>query len=108
MNTSLARIGNRTRQSSKATEQREAKDMKLGFPVGAKVGSIVVAAWDIAACCQSGINDLLPGDFEGRVVEIDGSRITVHFVYAPKDETNVPEETLVIDLNTGLMRSTAA
>jgi hypothetical protein len=72
---------------------------KLDLPDGMKVGSIILAKWDVAASARQGVH-LMPGPFEGRVIGIKGNKITVRFEYGR--ECDPQEDTVVIDLETGL------
>jgi hypothetical protein len=72
--------------------------MNIDLPEDAKVGSIVHVTYP-----QSGAPTIIPGSFDGRIIGIDGPRITVHFIYGVTEDP--PEETLVLNLETGLDES---
>jgi hypothetical protein len=67
---------------------------KLDLPEGAKVGSILDVTY-------GGTEDWIDhGTFEGRLIGLKNNRVTIHFTYEPYDDP--PEETLVINLETGM------
>ena len=79
----------------------EGKTMKLELPEGAKVGSIVLVTWDVAASAEVGAENLEPGPQEGRIIRIDGHRVTVYLEWPNEPDVDVREMTTVIDLETG-------
>jgi hypothetical protein len=71
--------------------------MKLELPDGIGVGNVATFVYH-----DEGSSDIViePGKWEGRILSINGSRITVHFVYGPGYDP--PLETIVINLETGM------
>jgi hypothetical protein len=67
--------------------------MKLDLPEGAKVGSILDVTYGGS---EDWVED---GTFDGRLLGIKGNRLTIHFTYENYDP---PEETLVVNLETGM------
>lgn len=70
---------------------------KLELPAGAHVGSILEVTH-----APSKVERLIPGTHEGKLLGIKGNRITVRFIYLPACDYDPPEETLVINLETGM------
>ena len=75
--------------------------MKLDLPEGAKVGSIVVVTWDVAATAKATGHNLEPSPDEGRIVAIDGHMIQVHFDW-PGPEFEENHLTTTINLDTAI------
>jgi hypothetical protein len=69
--------------------------MKLEFPEGAKVGDILLVTYDHPSCV--GVVEI--GTWDGRLLGIKDHRLTVHFDYGFYDP---PQETLVVNLETGM------
>jgi hypothetical protein len=64
---------------------------KLELPEGTRIGSLLNVTW------SGSESEIEPGTYEGRVIGIKGSRVTLRFVYAGEDEA----ETIVVNLATG-------
>jgi hypothetical protein len=67
---------------------------KLDLPEGAEAGRILEVTY-------GGSEDWVEhGTFEGKLLGIKGNRLTIHFTYENYDDP--PEETLVVNLETGM------
>ena len=65
---------------------------KLELPTGTNVGSLLNVTW------SGSESEIEPGTYEGRVLGIKGSRVTLRFVYPGEDSP----ETVVVNLDTGV------
>lgn len=75
--------------------------MKLDLLEGATVRSIVLVTWDVAASAKVGAPDLEPAPQEGRIIRIDGNRVTVKFEWPNEPGLDTDRVTTTIDLETG-------
>ena len=84
-------------------EKRESGELptrlKLELPEGATVGSIVLVTWDVTASAEASAPNLEPGAQEGRIIEIEGHRVTCKFEWPDPDIVRNPLIT-TIDLVT--------
>jgi hypothetical protein len=66
---------------------------KLTLPSGTTIGSVLLVTYPWS-------KNIVPGTYDGKVVNIRDDRIAVHFIYKLSDDP--PHETVTINLETGI------